>query len=260
MVDLVIFTATFYKSPSDTRCQMCLRTIELLKGKGISIVIVDDSPDASIRDLMKSKGANAVQKQQTKGKKGAALREAACLAATIDGVSEDTWLCWQEPEKFDMANHWVYAISGEGSKRADVLNPTRNDDIFKKTYPIEQYHSENFANMYLNAVARDYCTKHDITFPENLDWHFGPVAFRRRHLNLWAKYDGVTYEAQLNPVVFAARSGLVVHSTEVPFSGPLEMKAEEEGDVAFIEKRLAQINDLDPKVKAAWTGDIPDLS
>jgi len=259
-VDLVVFTATFYKSASDTRCQMCLRTIELLKSKAIPIVIVDDSPDATIRDLMRSKGANVVQKQQTKEKKGAALREAASLAATIDGVNEDTWLCWQEPEKFDLANHWVDAISDEGSKKADVLIPTRNDEIFKKTYPIEQYHSENFANMYLNAVANDYCSKNQITFPTNLDWHFGPVAFRRRHLNLWVKYDGVTYEAQFNPVVYAARTGLVVYSTEVPFHAPLEMKQEEEGDVAFIEKRLAQINDLDPKVKAAWTDDLPDLS
>ena len=42
---------------------------------------------------------------------------------------------------------------------------------------------------------------------------------------------------------------------EVPFEAPRAMKEEEEGDLAFIEKRLMQINFLDPKVIAAWTED-----
>ena len=35
------------------------------------------------------------------------------------------------------------------------------------------------------------------------------------------------------------------------------MKEEEEGNLAFVEKRLMQINFLDPKVIAAWTEDVP---
>ena len=40
-------------------------------------------------------------------------------------------------------------------------------------------------------------------------------------------------------------------ASEVPFAAPAAMKAEEEGSLAFIRKRLDQINFLDPKVMAA---------
>lgn len=263
-VELVVFTCTFYKSAKDLRCLMCLRTIKLLKSKGIPCVIVDDSPDhTSIKELMINAGATMVQKQKTKGKKGAALREAAVLASTqINNATDNTWLCWQEAEKYDMANHWINAITSANLLNADILNPTRNDMLFKKTYPIEQYHSENFANMYLNAVAKDYITNNNNNtlsndFPNDLDWHFGPIAFKKQHTDLWTNYNGIMYEAQLCPIVYAARKGLAVCTVEVPFNAPLEMKEQEEGNVIFIEKRLAQINDLDPKVKSAWTDDLP---
>jgi len=55
------------------------------------------------------------------------------------------------------------------------------------------------------------------------------------------------------PLVHAVRKGLRLASVAVAFEAPAAMKAQEEGDVGFIEKRLAQLNSLDPLVKAAWT-------
>ena len=59
--------------------------------------------------------------------------------------------------------------------------------------------------------------------------------------------------AQVVPLVHAVRKGLRLASVAVAFEAPAAMKAQEEGDVGFIEKRLAQLNSLDPLVKAAWT-------
>ena len=62
---------------------------------------------------------------------------------------------------------------------------------------------------------------------------------------------GATWDAQVVPVADALRAGLRVGGAEVPFAAPAAMKAEEEGSLAFIRKRLDQINFLDPKVMAA---------
>lgn len=56
-------------------------------------------------------------------------------------------------------------------------------------YPIEQFHSETFGNLYLDAVAKLALSNMQNTIPA-LDWHFGPFAFRLKHLELWTKYDG----------------------------------------------------------------------
>ena len=94
------------------------------------------------------------------------MREAVAIASALPGVVAETWLCWQEPEKTDMARHWATAL--DAAKDADVLVPRRESARFAATYPIEQVHSETYGNLYLDAVARTHC---DALPP--LDWHFG---------------------------------------------------------------------------------------
>jgi len=191
-----------------------------------------------------------VSVQTAVGKKGAALREAATIARRLPPVSARTWLCWQEPEKVDMARHWVSTLRDAHS--ADVLVPAREPTNFAATYPIEQFHSETYGNLYLDACAKAAQAGTTSKIPP-LDWHFGPFAFRAEHLELWAKYNGVMYEAQVVPIVHAMRKGLSVASVSIGFDAPSEMKDQEEGNVEFIEKRLQQLQSLDPVVKAAWT-------
>jgi len=253
-LDFIVFTMTFYPSTSHVRFRACMQSLRGFQSRNIKVVVIDSSPDPAVREAMAKTGA-IVRLMKSEGKKGAALREGANVAATeVEGVVPSTWLCFQEPEKSDMARHWEDALNE--CSDADVMLPMRNEEIFKKTYPIEQYHSEKFANLYLDSLARELGK--GISIP-SLDWHFGPIAFRRKHLRLWTEHEGITYEAQLAPMVHAARLGLVVASAEVPFEASLEMKAEEEGNVAFIEKRLHQINYLDPKIKAVWLEDLTSL-
>ena len=121
----------------------------------------------------------------------------------------------------------------------DVCVPRRADAGFKRTYPIEQYHQENFANLYLNTLG--------VTagLPDGLDWTFGPVAFRASSAVHWLQCDGELWDAQIVPFVRAARwHGKRVTGLELDYAHPIEMKAEEEGVARWGEKRLEQLNFL----------------
>ena len=169
---LVVFTATRYRSTQEVRFKQAMETLTALKEQGLTVVVVDNSPDPRVRELMSTTAAR-VSKQQAKGKKGAAFREAAVLASQVDGVTSETWLCWQEPEKTDMAHHWLKAVDNTAS----VVIPARALSNFKKTYPIEQYHSETFANLYLDALAAAALkqlrrSQQLPIFPPHIDWYF----------------------------------------------------------------------------------------
>jgi hypothetical protein len=130
--ELVVFTATWYKGVNDVRCRQAVRTLAALVANRITVVVVDGSPDPAVRELLAATGAK-VAHQTGIGMKGAALREAAAMAARLPGVRPDTWLCWQEPEKTDMARHWAAAMGGGEMATAAVAVPGREDAAFKRT-------------------------------------------------------------------------------------------------------------------------------
>jgi len=175
------------------------------------------------------------------------------LYASLPGVNDTTLLCWQEAEKSDMMRCWQEEILGQCHPSDDVVCPGRDDTCFKTSYPIEQYHSEMYGNYYLNCIMKNELEGDVENSCGDIDWHFGPFAFRKKLLNLWLEYKGTSYDAQLIPIVAAIRKGLRVNSQiDVSFNLEKEMKAQEQGNVEFIEKRIHQLNDLDPKVKKFW--------
>lgn len=260
--NMVIFTCSYYNDTNDLRLHQCLQTLrDGATDDNIPIVVVDGSPP-EVHELLKScTGAIVRREQKTYGKgKGGALREAAMVASSLPGVVESTLLCWQEAEKSDMNRCWVKEVLTQCESSDDVICPTREDGCFRRSYPIEQYHSENYGNYYLNAIMKEELdnknssknTSQQSTV-RSIDWHFGPFAFRRSLLNLWMEYKGTSYDAQLIPIVAAIRKGHQVNATiEVTFELDKKMKMQEEGSIEFIEKRLYQLNDLDPKVKQFW--------
>ena len=244
---VVVFTCSFYGSTEEVRFKCCLDMLGVAKHYGVRVVVVDGSPDDKVREMMKERGAHEVVKQTAKGKKGAALREALALARGVAGDDGDCLLCWTEPEKADMGRHWRKIRDAARGGGLDVVVPSRKDAVFKRTYPIEQYHSESFANAYVNLAAKAGGFEGDA-----LDWHFGPFATKAAHAGLWLEGDGELWDAQVLPIVRAIQDGLAVGSVEVDFEAPYPMKKEEENDLAFCGKRLMQINFLDPKVIAAF--------
>ena len=129
----------------------------------------------------------------------------------------------------------------------DVVVPRRTHQSFQSSYPIEQFYSESYGNLYLDAVMKDaiQAAGGDATlklpWTDNvtlrgtsiLDWHFGPFAFRAKHLDFWSKYTGNSYDAQLVPIVHAIRRGLSVCSVDVNFVLDERMKKQEEENVEF---------------------------
>ena len=161
------------------------------------------------------------------------------------------------------------ALEAATDDGADVVVPRRTQQCFMGSYPIEQYHSETYGNLYLDTAMKDAIQGSDndgMKLPvanaptrrgiSLIDWHFGPFGFRAKHIKLWSTYKGNSYDSQLVPIVHAIRRGLRVVSVDVDFVLDERMREQEENNVAFIEKRLNQLNDLDPKVKASWTDDL----
>ena len=125
--------------------------------------------------------------------------------------------------------------------KADVVVPTRNDDLFKATYPIEQYHSESFGNGHFNLLAdkldgfKGRRTK--------IDWLFGPFALHTCLASKWLNYEGTSWDAQMVPYIRAVRNDQSrIMSVTVNFKHPKEMKKQEEGNPIWTKKRLHQLN------------------
>merc|ERR1712137_1432550 len=108
-------------------------------------------------------------------------------------------------------------------RNADVCVPRRDRESFHSSYPIEQYHSEHFVNLYLDAVGKE------VGFP-SVDWTFGPFAIRASLATHWLSFSGELWDAQIVPMIHAARwHGARVISHTVQYQHPLEMETEEEG-------------------------------
>jgi hypothetical protein len=279
---MILFTTTFYTSVDSTRFQLCLQMIGEADMCGMPVVIVDSSPNDDVYETLKrhhldGSGITRLARQTFPGRKGAGLREAAQIACELPGVTSDTILCFQEPEKVMMPHCWQHCRDAN----ADVIVMYRSPQFFEKTYPIEQYHSEMYGNLLLDQVAKDEMQKLGRPYLEEaiplqqlppeivesssetrimssprVDWHFGPFAFQAKQVELWTKYsDGDMYDAQLVPIVHAFRKGLKVCSVFCNYQHPKEMKDEEQGNVVATLKRLQQLYDLDPRVIKAWTDD-----
>jgi len=131
---------------------------------------------------------------------------------------------------------WLDDVLAQCESSDDVMCPAREDGCFRNSYPIEQYHSESYGNYYLNCIMKGELegSKHSCA---NVDWHFGPFAFRRSLVDLWMEYKGTSYDAQLIPIVAAIRKGYQVNSSiEVTFGLDAMMKQQEQGDLNFIER------------------------
>ncbi|KAL3770454.1 hypothetical protein ACHAW5_001208 [Stephanodiscus triporus] len=255
---VVTVTVTYYPDIHDVRFQLALELCRLASRHKITLFIVDDSPDATVRENLQ-RGSEYVhvfqQDRDQYAGKGGALRQAIKMAKSrLDednnfpheaGASfVDTAICFTEPEKVDLMNH-IHAIVGPIlAGTADVTVPSRNDELFRETYPTEQYHSESFGNMHFDLLA-----KHFEGFRRDgarkLDWLFGPFALHSRLAGSWLSYDGNSWDAQMVPYVRGVRThNWRITSVPVNFRHPKEMKEQEEGDPVWTTKRLKQLNVL----------------
>ena len=139
--------------------------------------IIDADRRRRERETLEEAGA-VVRPQTRAGKKGAALRE--CVESALEQfqLTPDGVICYQELEKVEMIPLQAEVAAFMMRSGTDVCVPKREDGLFRATYPVEQYHSEHFANLHLDALGRP------VGLPA-LDWTFGPVAFRASMARHW---------------------------------------------------------------------------
>lgn len=258
---LVVVAPTFYSDSSDIRYLLGLESCRKAVEFEIDFILIDASPCQTIRDGLEQAGRShdgrsfvRVLPQTNKGKKGTALREAiACAVEQLHGSghenNDDTnkgkkssMIGFQELEKVDLIRHWKSIAIHAMESSSDIVVPRRIDEYFRASYPIEQYHSENFANMFFDSLGGK------IGFP-SIDWTNGPVTLNSSMADAWLEYDGELWDAQLVPLVecFVKRNAKVT-SFSIQYLHPKSMKEQEEGDPVFNEKRLYQINLLTDSV------------
>lgn len=250
---IVVVTVTYYADTSDVRYSLALELCKLAAAKQLLTVVVDDSPDhQTIRTSFEGAGESYVkvfqQDSTTYHGKGGALRQAIQLATVLVGNSEDkasnSIICFAEPEKVDIMNHMQQIVEPILAENADIVVPMRCDELFRKTYPIEQYHSESFANLHFNSLAQQF-EEFQTPDAKQIDWLFGPFAFRATLADAWLKYEGTSWDAQMAPYVRAVRHQKKrIASVTINFLHPLQMKEQEEGDTRWTKKRLHQLNIL----------------
>lgn len=255
MPKIVVIATTCYPNMNDSRFLLALETVEEAAHLEIPLILIDSSPSEDIRDKLRVMGSVDgksfvdVLVQISKGGKGAALREAIeasnrKVVAEWNNDNSEAIICFQEPEKSNMMKHWKKIVAHMQETGADICVPRRSDMSFKTTYPREQYHSENFGNMYLDALAEK------VDFEPSIDWLMGPIAWRYKLSSIWTDYkDGELWDAQICPLVQAQRYHKAkVTSLEIDYLHPKTQKDVEEENPVFIEKRLTQLNHIFEKV------------
>lgn len=238
---IIVVIPTFYADKQDIRYQLALDLCREVCKANLEAIIVDASPNhESVKeDFLECGGSGITVVPQTfKGKKGAALREGISLAAKQLQDDDNGVIAFQEPEKVDMIQHWSKAA--DRIKEGGICVNRRSDASFRATYPIEQYHSENFVNLYLDSLAAA------VGFaPSSIDWTMGPIAFHVSLAPRWLEYHGDLWDMQLVPMIRAQRwHKAKIVEYEFDFQHPASMKEQELGSPKWSEKRLFQLNFL----------------
>lgn len=256
-IRFMVVVPTRYESTDDLRCALALECCREAVQHQIPLIIVDNSPDEKVRTAFREAGLDEEDSFSStsyvtvihwvQGRKGAALREGIRHASeqlqkynTADGSSGSgglTFIAFQEPEKVDMIRNWKAVASHMTQAKLDICVPRRNNSTFQTTYPMEQYHSEMFANLHLNAISKQ------VGFPDNIDWTMGPIMLQTKWANIWQDFNGEMWDAQMIPMIRCHHEkGAAVGSYEVDFHHPAAMKQQEEGVPEWSEKRLVQLN------------------
>lgn len=223
---------TRYNSVEDSRYKLFERTMHHVKHHQYitNVIVVDSSNDLvynHLKTLPESKMI-LLDQEDKKMLKGGSIREG--IKYVIDNFGEDCIICFQEPEKENMIFHYHSIVSKYKDKKSYICVPERTTSSFE-TYPIEQYHSENYANKYINILSG-----------KKLDIFFGPVIFTGDKAKYWLEYDGKLWDAQIIPIIRAIKNDEVILKSVVCFGYPPEQKKEEEGNINFVEKRRYQLN------------------
>ena len=248
----VIVVPCFYWSADDPRARLALRFCEACAEYDIPLIVADDSPpEAGVAELFRERNAIVLEGcgDTFGGGKGGGIR--AAIAHAVESVVDpEGVILYSEPEKVRIPDLAAQIIAKFVAGSADIVVPKRADLLFRRSYPLEQYHSESFGNRYLENFIRSF-EESRLPIAPGLDWFFGPFAFHASLAHHWLAYDGVLWDAQLVPLIRAASCGEAkVLSVVVDYDHAVQQFEQEEGTFSFAAKRFDQLNALLPLVRS----------
>lgn len=237
------------KVRGDLAIEFCNKAIKL----GCQIVVADGKSSKTFRKTLSSINGLIFIKRRSLERSSAKL-QAIKKAAKMPGVKV---IILAEPEKVSLLDSLKKITTPILEEKADVVVPKRQDDLFKKTYPLYMYHSEIEGNKLYNEVLR---SKEILRSREDLDMFFGPRVFanNKKVISLFNKpyhfkigksdiinsyFNPGAYSTTLYfPIIKALLKGLRLENIEIPFSYPqLQKENEEKGSrELFEEKRKNQ--------------------
>lgn len=237
MKRVVIATSTMYKDVNDVRAQLALQFASLAYVAGLDLVVVDAGSPQEFVEEMKKRGAYVVSVSPTM-KMGECRREAMRCAAVLG--DDEGVVVWSEPEKHPLVCDIGKIAEPILSGRVDMVVPQRSE-VGMASYPPEQADAERIGNrafQYLTGLA--------------LDVWFGVFAANAKALRYFLEYNGEygdLWDSIIVPRVTAIKDGVCVASVPVSYTHPPEQTSQETGNVGFLLKRLAQLQNLVPSLQ-----------
>lgn len=223
---------TKYNTMSELRFELFLNTLRAaLNHVFIKKIVVVDSSNKKILNFMrkhiKDDKIIFLEQEDQSQKKGGSIREG--IRYVIDNYGENVIIAFQEPEKDNMLYHYWDLIKNNEVRDRWICNPRRLTTTWN-SYPKEQYHSENFMNMYLSKLTG-----------LDIDWSFGPVVFTGNVCEYFLKDNGKLWDAQIKPIYEAYKDDIEISEFKVAFMYPEAQKKQEEDNMDFIRKRKYQL-------------------
>ena len=257
---VILISTTSYSSLTDLRFRLALRTAAQARLHSIPFLVVDSSPEP-LKAALRSEGALVLPddpSQPLPPGKGFAyrlgIREALRRAPTLlSPASSDFALCISEPEKVDFVRllprlSSIMLPASLSPSTPNVVLPHRDAAGFA-SLPLEQGHSEQFANAHLHNVQRGLGGR----MGARMDYLFGPVVFHASMARWWLEYGGALWDAQIVPYIEAVHAGEGrVASVEVDYRHPEEQTREEEGVEVWSAKRYMQLQVVVPALEKAF--------
>ncbi|MEK7629876.1 MAG: hypothetical protein AAB432_00635 [Patescibacteria group bacterium] len=235
---VLVVTTTMYQNIEEVRFKLACEFVRQAIEKGYQVLIIDNSPENIISDVLQAIGATVVDG------KGRSFQEQRRLAFELAADEKKKQLIsaiiWSEPEKVQIIKYIPEIIAPIITGQADVVIPSRSEKAWR-SYPSFQQKTEKLINF-------TYCELTGIL----ADPSFGPEAYSpdasQVFVDCFSKNYGQKlpspYLQAIAPIEAFAR-GLRVSAVYIDFEYPPEQKTEEEGPrfLEMVEKRLQQQED-----------------
>jgi nucleoside-diphosphate-sugar epimerase len=250
--NIILIAPSMYPNLSDARFELAVAFLNEVKKHKLQIIICDDSPLHNREEIKKTfieAGGRGVEMTYfphgMTGKKGQSIRHALSIAmmkrqSITTSTQQRRWaVVFTELEKVHFVQFVQTVVMPILNGQCDIVYPRREENLFRLTYAIEQYHMEMFGTLHLNQLFKRATGDEHAPF---YDFLFGPIAWEGTRVSpFYLKYQGELWDAQMVPAVHALQEmGARWMSVTIPYRHHELQRQQEEGSPEMCEKRVLQ--------------------